>query len=464
MQDIFRLSATEIARALRAKSVSAVDVIDDFIARLDQVNPLINAVVQDNRKSALIAAGKVDAYIKQGQDPGPLAGVPVTVKVNVDQTGFATTNGLTLQSEIIATTDSPVVANLRNAGGIVLGRTNTPAFSMRWFTKNNLHGQTLNPRNLGLTPGGSSGGAAAAVAAGLCAVAHGTDIAGSIRYPAYACGVHGLRPTLGRVPVYNASGLDRFIGAQLMAVSGPIARTIDDIALGFSAMSASSVLDPWSTPTKPDTKPFKKRVALTLEPDGMATVQPIKEALLQAAAALQAEGWEVEDVACPPMRDAARINTLLWMAETKFAQSELVEKEQDTDAQFVYKMMCRDAGAIDLDSVMRALQSRAALVRAWEVFLQEYPLFLCPPSGELPFAQQLDVRSEADFELVYEAQLTQRGLPTMGMPALCVATGTAEDRPVGVQLVSGKFREDILLSAGRVIEAASPDIVVADVA
>jgi len=136
----------------------------------------------------------------RGEALGPLAGVPVTVKVNVDQAGFATTNGLKIQRNLIAAEDNPVVANLKKAGAVIIGRPNTQAFSLRWFTRNGLHGHTKNPHDPTLTPGGSSGGAAAAVAAGIGAIAHGTDIGGSIRYPAYACGVHGLRPTLGRVP------------------------------------------------------------------------------------------------------------------------------------------------------------------------------------------------------------------------------------------------------------------------
>ena len=141
----------------------------------------------------------------RGEDVGPLAGVPVTVKVNIDQEGFATTNGLKLQRDVIAQSNSPVVDNLRKAGAVILGRTNCPAFSYRWFTTNLIHGDTKNPRDPALTPGGSSGGAGSAVAAGIGHIAHGTDIAGSIRYPAYACGVHGLRPTIGRIAAFNAA-------------------------------------------------------------------------------------------------------------------------------------------------------------------------------------------------------------------------------------------------------------------
>ena len=462
MTDPFRLSASDIARAVKQRTLSAVEVTEAHIARLDQVNPAINAVVQDGRDEALATAREIDARIARGEDPGPLAGVPFTTKVNVDQAGYATTNGLRLLKDNIAEQDSPVVANISKAGGVIIGRTNTPAFSLRWFTNNSLHGQTLNPRNRDLTPGGSSGGASSAVAAGLCAIGHGTDIAGSIRYPAYACGLHGLRPTLGRIPAYNASGPDRFIGAQLMAVSGPIARTIEDIGLALTAMSRPDARDPWYTPAPLEHPPFEKRAALAISPDGMPVQPAIRTALETAARALQVAGWDVEEVACPPMRAAARINATLWMAETLFSAETMIAREADEEAQFVFNLMSEDAGPVGLEAVMSALQERAGLVRDWELFLQRHPVLICPVSGELPFQQQLDVRSEADFFRVFEAQLTQRALPVIGVPALAVATGAAKGRPVGVQLVSGRFREDILLAAGATIEAAGPLPDVAD--
>ncbi|WP_242662349.1 amidase, partial [Teichococcus deserti] len=248
MSELWRLTASEVAAKVAAKAVSARDVAQDALARLAAVNPAINAVVQEMPEQALAAADAVDAAIAKGQPVGPLAGVPVTVKVNVDQVGFATTNGLRLQKDLVATEDNPVVANLKKAGAVIIGRTNTPAFSLRWFTRNSLHGHTKNPRNPALTPGGSSGGAGAAVAAGIGAIGHGTDIGGSIRYPAYACGIHGLRPTLGRIPAWNPSGPERAIGAQLMAVSGPLARSIADIRLSLAAMAAEDVRDPWWVP------------------------------------------------------------------------------------------------------------------------------------------------------------------------------------------------------------------------
>ena len=252
MTKFWQLSGSEIASAIRAKEFTAVEVCKDHLQRLGEVNGALNAVVKEMPDEALDAAKKVDEQIAKGEDPGPLCGVPVTIKVNTDQKGHATTNGLVVLKDLIAEVDSPVVSNIRKAGGVIVGRTNTPAFSLRWFTNNNLHGHTYNPRDKSLTPGGSSGGAASAVASGICAIGHGTDIGGSIRYPAYACGVHGLRPTLGRIPAYNASGPERHIGGQLMAVSGPIARTMADIRLGLEAMAVEDIRDPWSVPVPID--------------------------------------------------------------------------------------------------------------------------------------------------------------------------------------------------------------------
>ena len=462
MTDLWRMSATEIADAVRSKQLSAVEVTEAHLKRMDDVNPAINAVVQEFPQEALASARAVDATIAQGKDPGVLCGVPVTVKVNIDQKGHATTNGLKLLKDLIAETDSPVVSNFRKAGGVIVGRTNTPAFSLRWFTKNDLHGQTLNPCDKTITPGGSSGGASATVASGICAIGHGTDIAGSIRYPAYACGLHGLRPTLGRVPAFNASGADRHIGAQMMAVSGPIARTIADIRIALNAMSAEDLRDPWWVPVPYDQGKFPRRAALTVAPDGMSVATEVEIALRDATQRLKDAGWTVDEVQCPSMHLAAKINEQLWMTEMRVGAGDLIEKEAEADSQFVYQQMENRIDPVNVESLLGALQTRVALVREWQEFMQKYPVLICPVSGELPFSQQQDVRSEAAFEAIMEAQLTQRALPVLGLPCLAVSTGLVGKIPVGVQLVAGRYREDILLAAGADIESAGPKIGIAD--
>lgn len=461
MTAIWEMTAVDIARSVRAKDLSALEVTKAHLARLDVVNPKINAVVQEFPDAALAEAQKVDAALARGEDPGPLCGVPVTIKVNVDQAGHATTNGIRLQEELIAQSDSPVVSNIRAAGGVIVGRTNTPAFSIRWFADNMLHGQTLNPHNKDITPGGSSGGASSAVAAGICAIGHGTDIAGSIRYPAYACGLHGLRPSLGRIPAYNASAPDRLIGAQLMAVSGPIARTVADIELSLRAMMAPDARDPWYISAPFNGTPLPKRAALTRAPDGMPVADEVRAALGDAAEKLRDAGWDVQEVDCPPLRPLARLNEQLWMADTQLGMHDMVAREGDVAAQFVYRLMSESAGKVDFEVLMKALQSRAQMIREWELFMQRYPIVLCPVSGGLPFAQQLDISSEAAFADIMEAQLTQRALPVLGCPAMAVATGQAGGMPIGVQLIGPKFREDIVIAAGRDIErAGTPPFVV----
>ena len=462
MKALWQLSAAEIAAGVKDKTHSAVEVTTQILERLEEANQAINAVVQHMPEEALAAARAVDAAISRGDDPGSLAGVPITIKVNVDQKGHATTNGLVTLKDNIAEHDSPVVANLREAGAIIVGRTNTPAFSLRWFTRSQLHGHTRNPRNPALTPGGSSGGAAAAVAAGICAIGHGTDIAGSIRYPAYACGLHGLRPTLGRIPAVNLSLPDRHIGPQITAVSGPIARTVKDVQLGFEAMSASSYLDPWWVPISKDPLPYEKVAALCAHPEGMETDQAIIAALRSSAAYLEESGWKVVETDCPPLQQAMELQLRLWTSEFQLDQGAAFHTENDPDANFVYTQLKAMCESISLESFMQILKERVGLIREWEFFFQQYPLLLCPVSAKLPFTDQLDVESAETFRDILDAQLTQIGLPFLSVPAMAVTTGHADDLPVGVQLVAGRYREDILFEAASAIEARCEAVEIAE--
>jgi amidase len=457
MSELWALSAAEIAALVRSRKASAREVAEAALARCDAVNAKLNAVVRQDRAATLAAADALDRRIARGEDAGALAGVPVTTKVNVDQTGFATTNGLRLQRDNIATDDNPVVANLKRAGAIVVGRTNTPAFSARWFTRNSLHGATRNPRDATRTPGGSSGGAGAAVAAGIGAIAHGTDIAGSIRYPAYACGVHGLRPGLGRVPTWNPSAPDRLIGAQLMAVSGPLARRIADLRLAYEAMAAADPRDPWWAPVPHALPAMPKRAALCIRPEGLATEASVEAALRDAAARLQDAGWTVVETAAPPLREPLRLQLALWFAEQRRTR-EFVAKEADPDLDFVMAQMDDIVPPPSPDDFMEIFRARAALCRQWELFLRDYPVLICPVSAEPPFPDHLDVSSPTAFRRVLEAQLTQIALPLMSLPALAVATGPM----MGAQLVAARWREDVLLDAAAEIEARSAPVAIAE--
>ncbi|WP_426436327.1 amidase family protein [Bradyrhizobium genosp. P] len=451
MQDLWRLSATELAGLIKSKKVSAKEAAEAGLARLDAVNPKINAVVDHRPDDVLAQAASIDAAIARGDELGPLAGVPVTIKANVDQEGFATTNGLKLQRDTMAKADNPVVANLRKAGAVLLGRTNCPAFSYRWFTTNLIHGDTKNPRDPGITPGGSSGGAGAAVAAGIGHIAHGTDIAGSIRYPAYACGVHGLRPSLGRIPAFNAALPERPIGPQISAVSGPLARTVNDLRISLAAMSAPDPRDPWYAPVPLEGPPRPKRVAMCLNPDGLNPVPEVVAAVADAGKRLQHAGWIVEEIAdTPSLREAADIQTKLWLGDGYEAQLEMAEREGDPGALACLRGNRAKVHPFDLS---KALTRRATLTREWFAFLDKYPVLLMPVSGELPFPDHLDRKDEASFARVWHAQLSQIAIPFMGLPGLTVSTGLVGRIPVGVQLVAGRYREDLCLAAGEAVEA-----------
>ena len=460
MQDLWRLSAAEMASLIRSKKVSAKEAATAALARLDAVNPKINAVVDHRPEDVLAQASAIDAAIGRGEDAGPLGGVPVTVKVNIDQEGFATTNGLKLQRDAIAKSNSPVIDNLRKSGAVILGRTNCPAFSYRWFTTNLIHGDTKNPRDPGITPGGSSGGAGAAVAAGIGHIAHGTDIAGSIRYPAYACGVHGLRPTMGRIAAFNAALPERPIGPQISAVSGPLARTIGDIRIALAAMSARDYRDPWWVPAPLEGPAMPKRVAMCLNPDGLDPVPEVKAAVADAGKRLARAGWIVEEIANPPpLREAADLQTKLWLGDGYEAQLEAAEREGDPGALACLRGNRAKVHPFDLS---KALTRRATLTREWLTFFEKYPVLLMPVSGELPFPDQLDRKDEASFARVWHAQLPQIAIPFMGLPGLTVSTGLVGRVPVGVQLVAGRYREDLCLAAGEAIEAGGTPSAVID--
>ncbi|MEB0110988.1 amidase family protein [Variovorax sp. RTB1] len=452
--EIWRLSASRVATLVRQRKLSALEAAQSALARLDAVNPKLNAVVDHRPDEVLAHARAVDAALARGEDPGPLAGVPVTVKINIDQQGFATSNGVNLQKEWIAASNSPVVDNLLKAGAVIVGRTNAPAFSYRWFTDNRLHGRTVNPRDAALTPGGSSGGAASSIAAGIGHIAHGTDIAGSIRYPAYACGIHGLRPSLGRVAAYNAVTPERIISGQITAVSGPLARTVDDLRLALAAMSAPDPRDPWWVPA-PLVGPAAPRcVALCVAPDGMTTQPEVVAALRDAAERLRDAGWTVDEVdALPPIRDAVQVQIALWMGDGYAGMVAAAEREGDAGAIAALAGQATLAQSMTLEKFSTALVRRAAITRQWQVFLERYPVVLLPACAELPFAEDLDLQGPDAYARVWEAQMTMIGLPLTGLPSLVVSTGLAGRAPVGVQLVAGRYREDLCLAAGEAIEA-----------
>ena len=307
--EYWKLSAVELAELVRSRRVSCVAIMESVLGRIAARNGELNAIVTDCGAAALNEAMEKDRLLDSGTITGPLHGVPVTIKVNIDVAGQATTNGVPDCSDLIASEHSPVVSNLLDAGAIIVGRTNTPEFSMRLTTDNPLHGRTINPWNSDVSPGGSSGGASVAAAMGFGPIHHGNDIGGSLRMPAFACGVSTIKPTFGRVPAYVPSALgERGILATMIAVQGVICREVRDVRLATRELASGDPRDPWWVPVPFDGPELDGPipVAVTTETYGYPAHPDIINAIDHAAGILDDAGYRVEQVATPPMDEPAK--------------------------------------------------------------------------------------------------------------------------------------------------------------
>jgi len=452
---LWKLEAAELAQRIQAREVSCVEVVQSSLDRLDAVNPRLNAVVDSCAEDALRAASHADAMLANGEAVGPLHGVPVTVKVNVDQRERATTNGVRANLHNVAKEDSPVVANLLRAGAIVIGRTNTPAFSARWFTDNEVHGRTLNPHDARVTPGGSSGGAAAAVAAGIGPIAHGNDLGGSIRYPAYACGVFGLRPTVGRIPAFNPSGgREHPPAVQMGATQGPLARSVRDLRLAFAAMAQRDARDPGWVPAPLDIAESAApvSVALCTEMPGYNSHPEVSAALQRAAQHLERAGYRVEHAQPPCFHEAAELWLSLTVAENRQLSEAVFLRDGDDAFRNKHKAMSAHAKELDMKGYMLALASRTGMMREWALFLQRHPLLLLPVSWHRPFEIDADQRGNARMREMIDAQSPLLSTAILGLPGLSVPMGLQSGVPTGVQLVSSRFHESLCLAAAQALE------------
>lgn len=453
----WRLGATELADALRRRELSAREATASVLDRIAQVNPRLNALAAVCADEALATAEAADRLSASGAPLGPLHGVPVTIKINVDVADQPTTDGVADFRDQRAREDSPLVASLRAAGAVIVGRSNAPAFSLRWFSDNAFHGRTLNPWHAGVTPGGSSGGAAAAVATGLGAIAHGNDYGGSIRYPAWACGVVGLRTTVGRVPSYKASAPNRIVTNQLMSVQGPLTRTVADARLALQVMAQGSPLDPQWTPAPlawPDSA-VPRRVAL-FTGWGASPVDPgVVAACEQAARWLEAAGYLVERAEPPHFAEVSALQFQLVMNDMRRGGAAFMRAHGDDALRTALGHYLAVTPEWDRDQCLEALARRFSIARDWAVFFERYPLLLMPNSWERPFPVDDDQRSPERVAQILLAQAPMLGPAVLGLPGLSVPTGVADGLPTGVQLLATRFREDLLLQAGEVIERAA---------
>ncbi|MBJ6371025.1 amidase family protein [Sedimentitalea arenosa] len=453
---VWQWSATETANAIREGRLSAVEATEAALARMGEVNPHLNAVVEDLSGEALAEAQALDA---RDTPAGPLHGVPVTIKINVDQTGHATSNGLPALKDNIARDDAPIVRNLKQAGAIVIGRTNTPEFSFRADTDNPLHGRTRNPWGDHISPGGSSGGAGSAVMAGIGALAHGNDIGGSLRFPAAANGAVTVKPGLGRIPAWNPSQKEeRGMLAQAMSVQGLIARSAADLHLSMPAAIAPDPRDPFHVPL-----PWRGaaldgpiRVGFTTETPGFDLHPDVAQALEAARDALADAGYEVVPIDPPNLREAARTGYRALMGEVRALMEPDVRQNGSPAINAVFDAYFEEFPPFTGDALLRAMAQRSQFAREWSLLLEDTPLVLSPFLPQPFFGPDRDTEGAEGVREALGSALWSYSMNFMGLPAGCLPTRLAElpngPQPINVQIVGRRWREDLIVDACVAIE------------
>jgi amidase len=457
MTELWKRSAKELAALIANKKVSSVEVIDAHFARIKAVNQTVNAIVRVMADDARAAATDADRKVASGEPLGPLHGVPFTVKENIDIAGLPTTWGVQALTEAVVPLDAPVVERMRQAGAIPIGRTNLPDMGLRVHTDSSLHGLTRNPWNLKRTAGGSSGGEAVALATGMSPIGLGSDIAGSLRNPANACGIASIRPSAGRVPDAGfVPSEDRLLAFQMMKVQGPMARRVADVRLGLMVLMGAHPRDPWSI-TAPlaghsISKPI--RVAVVPEPPGGSTDSVVAGVVHCAAEALTNAGYEVVD-ACPPRYEDAIACWMKFLAGDFAAIRAQLLPLMGRDAAAFVGAVNNTVSPLDATAMSMMFMNRDGIARAWSQFLADYPVVLTPTWTQIPFEHGFDVATLAGTAATMEMIRPVLPANLLGLPSVCVPAGRdrATGLPVGVLLTGRRFREDLCLDVAETIEA-----------
>jgi amidase len=452
---LWQQSATGLAGAIARREVTSRAVIEAHLDRIDAVNGAVNAVVTVLAETALAAADAADAAVAAGAALGPLHGVPITVKANIDLMGCPTTHGVPAFAQAFPDEDAPVVERMKAAGAIPIGRTNLPDMALRIHTDSALYGLCRNPFDAARTTGGSSGGEGAALATGMSPLGLGNDIGGSLRNPAFACGIASLKPTLGRIPWASAiEPKSPNLAAQLMAVEGPMARHVGDLRLALSVLAGPHVRDPWSVPaplTRP-TPPAPIAVAVVPAPPGGDTAPEISAGVRAAAAALADAGYAVTEVT-PPMLEDAIATWADWLAWEFGLMGDVLGQIMSTDAMGFFQAFAALRGPADFAASVELQARRHRIARAWSMFFAEYPIILGPTWCQPQFRHGFDIAGPDSAAQTVELMRFVVPMNLLGLPVVCVPAGLANGLPLGVQVIGDRFREDLCLDAAEAIEA-----------
>ena len=450
--ELWQESASSLARMIRNGETTSREVVDAHLERISAVNDQVNAIVEIRSDSVRAEADAADAKQRSGEPLGPLHGVPFTIKTNLDVTGYATTEAVEVLKDLIAQNDAPVVERMRGSGAVALARTNMPDLGLRINTESSLYGATHNPWKHGYTAGGSSGGEAAAIASGMSPIGLGNDIGGSLRNPAYACGIASIKPSRGRVPQGNPSALiDMPINSQIMLVDGVLARHVADVRLGLESVMGAHRGDPQSISAPLVGSPAPRRVALVPTPGGGATDPDVAEGVRIAGRALEEAGYEVDEIE-PPMLFESYFSWTELMMTSLEVQKELLNSVLGEGGRKFLEYTDIGFPPSTAESLFAMHQLRYRVAKAWRDFFATYPLIVGPTWTQPPFKHGYDIESRETAMSVVE--LFRFVLPAnlLGLPAACVPTGVANGLPTGAQIIGDNFREDLCLDAAEVIE------------
>ena len=452
MNELNSKSAGELAQLIQKKEVSSREVVEAHLDRIKEVNPEINAVTIVLEESALKLADEVDNSEADEREK-PFFGVPITIKENIDFVGTPSTNGLTFLAESMPPRNTPLVDRMLHAGAIPIGRTNMPEMGMRLDTDNPLRGRTFNPWNKAVTPGGSSGGEGAAIATGMSPFGIGNDIGGSLRNPAYCCGITSLKPSIGRIPFVRTIAPFEDMGISGAFLSdGPMARSVKDLRMGLSVMAGRHIDDPQSIDSPlVGHFPDKPKAALVKQTSDIQLPDATKREIDKAGAILAARGWEVEEVEAPEVERVYEIwGSILNEGVVGVLPEELFKPETAA-----YLKRLSEVNSIDM-ALDDALLERRRLRRLWSAFLTNYTVCIGPTWANLQWPIDTDLDPDKGDEALRESFMFIAPGNCLGLPSVALPMGVDNGLPTGIQIYSELYREDLCLHAAEIIQEEAP--------
>lgn len=451
LDDLTSSSATRLAAAVRRKEVSSVELVDAFLARIAVINPRLNSVVHLDHAAARAAARLADQRVARRDPLGPLHGVPITIKDSFDTAGMVSTAGTSGRRAFVPTRDATAVQRLRGAGAILLGKTNCPELTLSYETDNLIYGRTSNPYDLTRTCGGSSGGAAATLAACGSALDLGSDTGGSIRVPSHHCGTAGLKPTSGRVPrtghIIGADGV-----FQSFTQVGPMARYVEDLALVLPILAGTDFADAAIVPCilQPSGAVSLRglRVAVYTDNGLFAPTPATATTVADAAAALAAAGCRMTEAVPPALKATYALGNRLWRAAGSTTVQQLLKSAGTTDVSPPLQPWLTPHEPIIAADLIRLLEELDRARGLMLAFLEGFDAILCPACAFAAPPHGATLRDDLDAAYSYSEIYNY-----VGWPAAVVRAGaSAEGLPIGVQIVARPWREDVVLALAAQVE------------